>query len=211
MEQEEHFEIIGLKALAESNDGLVDGYIEASTNGDMMDSVKNDKNGIGYISLSGLSGSGLKGLEFNGVAATEANVLNDTYELKRPFMYIRKADADIGSEIEKQLVAAFLAFMDSKDGKEIIKNKDGIVGGIDTAPTWDSIKDQHAAALAEGDQVEIHFGGSTSVEKLQEHYHQHSQHYHQDLSLCTIIQVQVQLMKELEQMVIYTLVLQVET
>jgi len=32
-------------------------------------------------------------------------------------MYIRKADADIGSEIEKQLVAAFLAFMDSKDGK----------------------------------------------------------------------------------------------
>ena len=160
------FEIIGLKALAESNDGLVDGYIEASTNGDMMDSVKNDKNGIGYISLSGLSGSGLKGLEFNGVAATEANVLNDTYELKRPFMYIRKADADIGSEIEKQLVAAFLAFMDSKDGKEVIKNKDGIVGGIDTAPTWDSIKDQHAAALAEGDQVEIHFGGSTSVEKI---------------------------------------------
>ena len=160
------FEIIGLADLGGSNEGLAEGYVEVSSNGDMMSSVKNDANGIGYISLSGLATSGLKGLNFNGVEATEANVLNNTYSLKRPFMYVRKAEADITSDIEKQLVNAFLAYMNSKDGKEIIANNDGIVEGLDSAPEWDDIKADHAAALAEGDDVEIHFGGSTSVEKI---------------------------------------------
>ena len=52
----------------------------------MINKIKNDQYGIGYISLSGLEVSGLKGLNYNGIEATEANVL-DGYTLKRPFLY----------------------------------------------------------------------------------------------------------------------------
>ncbi|MCK9492799.1 MAG: substrate-binding domain-containing protein [Acholeplasmataceae bacterium] len=160
------FDIIGLSELGSSNEKLVEGFVEAPNNGEMMASIRNDKNGIGYISLSGLASSNLKGLSFNNVEASETNVLSGDYELKRPFMYIRKAEADLQTLIEKQLVDAFIAFMNSKDGKEIIANNDGIVEGLNSAPTWDNIKDDHAEALATGAAVEIHFGGSTSVEKI---------------------------------------------
>lgn len=160
------FEIVELKDLAGSNEGLVEGFVEVSSNGDMMSSVKNDKNAIGYISLSGLANSGLKGLNFNGVEASEENVLNGTYALKRPFMYIRKAETDIQTDVEKDLLNAFIAFMDTKEGKGIIVNSDGIVDGIDQAPTWDSIKAEYPVVDQEGAAVEIHFGGSTSVEKV---------------------------------------------
>lgn len=162
------FELLDAKELAESNEGLVAGYVQVESNGSMMSSVNNDENGVGYISLSGLEGSGLKGLKFNNVEASEANVLNGTYTLKRPFMYIRKADADITNATEKALVNAFIAFMNSKDGKEIIKNNDGIVEGLNESPTWDSIKANHPVVLETGTKVEIHFGGSTSVSKIAE-------------------------------------------
>lgn len=160
------FEAIDLAQFAGSNQGLVDGFVEVGSNGDMMASVRNDNNGIGYISLSGLEGSNLKGLNYNNIVSSEENVLNGNYELKRPFMYIRKAEDDIQTDTEKQLVNAFIAFMDSREGKEIIKNNDGIVEGLDQAVDWDDLKANHAAALSAGEQVEIHFGGSTSVEKI---------------------------------------------
>lgn len=160
------FELLGLNDLASSNENLVRGYIEVTSNGDMINKIKNDQYGIGYISLSGLETSGLKGLNYNGIEATEANVLDGSYTLKRPFLYIRKADDLMTDEVEKALVHAFVAFMESKDGKEIIKNNDGIVEGLEDAPTWDSIKGDHALALAQGSPITINFGGSTSVEKI---------------------------------------------
>lgn len=162
------FEIIGLPELGSTNDGLVEGYVSVESNGQMMSSVNNDINGIGYISLSGLEGSGLKGLSFNGIEASEENVLSDEYALKRPFMFIRKNEDDITNDEEKALVAAFLAYMETKDGKEVIINNDGIAEGLDTAPTWDSIKADHPVVNETGAQVEIHFGGSTSVQKVAE-------------------------------------------
>lgn len=160
------FELVDLKDLAGSNEGMVEGFVEVESNGAMMNSVKNDENGIGYISLSGLEGSGLKGLAFNGVEATEANVLNDTYTLKRPFMYVRKADQNISNEDEKAFVNAFLAFMETSDGKAIITNASGIAEGINEAPSWDSIKSDFPIIESEGGNVDIHFGGSTSVESV---------------------------------------------
>ena len=160
------FDIIELSDFGGSNEGLVEGYVQVESNGAMMSSVKNDVNGIGYISLSGLDGSGLKGLSFNGVEATEANVLNDTYALKRPFMYVRKAEADITDEDEKAFVDAFLAFMTTKEGKQVIMNADGIAEGLNTAPSWATVKADHPIVDTTGADVEIHFGGSTSVEKV---------------------------------------------
>ncbi|HHW79691.1 MAG TPA: hypothetical protein GX742_02685, partial [Acholeplasmataceae bacterium] len=160
------FEIVDLDDLAGSNEGLAQGFVEVESNGSMMNSVRNDEFGIGYISLSGLAESGLKGLAFNGVEATEANVLNDTYTLKRPFMYIRKADQLITNEDEKALVNAFLAFMETNDGKAIIANEGGIAEGLDEAPTWASIAADHPVVESTGANIEIHFGGSTSVESI---------------------------------------------
>ncbi|HHW79297.1 MAG TPA: hypothetical protein GX742_00685, partial [Acholeplasmataceae bacterium] len=160
------FEIVDLDDLAGSNEGLAQGFVEVESNGSMMNSVKNDEFGIGYISLSGLADSGLKGLAFNGVEATEANVLSDAYSLKRPFMYVRKAEENIENEDEKAFLNAFLAFMDSKEGKEVILNNSGIVAGVEDAPTWASLALDHPIVESTGDDVEIHFGGSTSVESI---------------------------------------------
>jgi len=160
------FDGIDLSELGGTNEGLVEGFIEVASNGDMMASIRNDINGIGYISLSGLEGSGLKGVNYNGVKPSEKNVLNNTYTLKRPFMYIRKAEEDIETEIEKQLVNAFLAYMNTKEGKAVIYNAGGIVEQLVTDKSWDDVKDEHALALEPGSEVEIHFGGSTSVEAV---------------------------------------------
>ena len=160
------FDGIDLSELGGTNEGLVEGFIEVASNGDMMASIRNDINGIGYISLSGLEGSGLKGVNYNGVKPSEKNVLNNTYTLKRPFMYIRKAEEDIETEIEKQLVNAFLAYMNTKEGKAVIYNAGGIVEQLVTDKSWDDVKDEHALALEPGSEVEIHFGGSTSVEAI---------------------------------------------
>ena len=72
---------IGLSSAKEDNTPLKKGYIEVDSNGDMISAIKNDKNGIGYISLSSLEDSGLKGLVYEGVEPTEANVLNSSYAL----------------------------------------------------------------------------------------------------------------------------------
>ena len=50
---------IGLSSAKEDNTPLKKGYIEVDSNGDMISAIKNDKNGIGYISLSSLEDSGL--------------------------------------------------------------------------------------------------------------------------------------------------------
>ncbi|MCI6156145.1 MAG: hypothetical protein MR674_05580, partial [Erysipelotrichaceae bacterium] len=65
---------IGLSKAKEDNTPLKSGYIEVGSNGDMINSVKNDVNGIGYISLSSLGEAGVKGLVYEGVEPTEANV-----------------------------------------------------------------------------------------------------------------------------------------
>lgn len=159
------FEIVGLVDLVASDEGLVEGAVQVAGNGDMISSVKNDKNGIGYISLASLD-ENLKALNYGGISASEANVLNNTYELKRPFMYIQKDLEDISDADEKALLEAFVAFMGSRDGLEIIKNNDGIVEIPTSAKTWDQLKADYPITAVTGAKITIRFGGSTSVEKI---------------------------------------------
>lgn len=162
--REAFFSGINFKEAVGENTPLVSGYVEVDSNGTMMNSVKNDKNGIGYISLSGLEGSGLTGLSFNGVKPTEANVLNDSYGLKRPFMYISRAEYQ--SEDEELLVKAFLAFMKTKEGVAAILSEGGIVSSSASDPSWDSIKADHPVTDKDNSSITLKFGGSTSVEKV---------------------------------------------
>ncbi|CCV63744.1 ABC-type phosphate transport system, substrate-binding component [Alteracholeplasma palmae J233] len=159
--REAFFDIIGLpKTHSETTVAKVQ---ESSSNGDMINKVKNDVNGIGYISLSSLDGSGLKGLKFQGVEATEDNVLNNTYELKRPFNYITKVSDE---STESKLVEAFIAFINTQEGKKTIQDNGGIVEIKASDKKWSDIKSEYTITTQDNSAITIKFGGSTSVEKI---------------------------------------------
>lgn len=162
--REAFFTGIEFEAASGENTPLVSGYVEVDGNGSMMSSVKNDVNGIGYISLSGLAESGLTGLKFGGVTPTEANVLNNSYGLKRPFMYLTRAEYQ--TEDEAALMEAFLAFMGTKEGIAAIQSEGGIVESSTADPSWDSIKADHPVTTKDNSAITLKFGGSTSVEKV---------------------------------------------
>ncbi len=112
-----------------------------ATNGDMMNAVKADSLGIGYCSLDSLSSaSGIKGLKFEGVAASEETVNDGTYKLSRNFNYVIRGDYSEENANLKTAVNAFVDFMSTKEGKAVIKTAGGIISGLDSAPTWASVQ-----------------------------------------------------------------------
>lgn len=130
---------IGFGDAKADNAPLVAGFVEVTDNGDMIAKVKADEYGVGYISLASYADSGLKGLKYEGVEPTEANVLNGSYELTRNFNYVVRNDYAADSK-EAKLIKAFVAFMFSVEGKEIINSKDGIIDIKPTDKTWAELK-----------------------------------------------------------------------
>ena len=123
-----------------------------------------DENGIGYISLSSLSESGLKGLYYNDVEPTEENVLAGTYKLTRNFNYItRDDDSDLASG---KIVRALVAYLGTVEGKTLVKNNSGIVSVSPSDPTWESIKDQYSICNEDNSSTTIVIAGSTSVKSI---------------------------------------------
>ncbi len=163
--REAFFKGIDFSDAVDDNSLLANGYIEVDGNGSMISSVHGDTYGIGYISLSSLSESGLIGLNFENVQATEENVLNDTYGLKRPFMYVKRENWD-GMEIERRIVEAFEAYLATVDGKTTVQNNSGIIQVESTDLLWDEIKSNYDVCLEDNSNVTILFGGSTSVENI---------------------------------------------
>lgn len=124
-----------------TDDTKIEGATIVSSNGDMIAKVKADNNGIGYISLASLSDSGLKGLSYNGVAPSEAAVVDGSYTLQRNFNYITRTQSDC-SEDEWNMIQCFLAYAESREGLAIIKSKDGILTkNINDAKPWSEIRD----------------------------------------------------------------------
>jgi len=155
---------IGYGEAKTDNSKLATGYIQVASNGDMISSVKNDVNGIGYISLSTLDGSGVTGLSYEGVKPSESAVLNGTYKMTRNFNYIVRAS--YGDEKVAQIVAAYRAFLGTSDAKATMKELGGILTIAATDPTWTSIKANYAITSEDNKAITIHFGGSTSVENM---------------------------------------------
>jgi phosphate transport system substrate-binding protein len=155
---------IGFGAAAKSDSELVEGFL-IRDNTAIMNAMSIDEYGIGYISLSSLNAS-IKGLHFNGVAPTEANVINNTYQLKRPFMWMVRADGDFPSQTVEQLVKAFVAFLGTTDASDIINNQGAIA--LPSTVTWDSIKAAHPVTLQNNSSVTVRFGGSDSIQRVAE-------------------------------------------
>lgn len=163
--REAFFKGIDYDEAVKDNTKLISSYVEVDGNGSMITSVQNDDFGIGYISLSSLTGTGLTGLNFEGVEATAANVLNGTYGLQRPFNYIVRDDWT-GMSTEEQIVTAFVAYMSTVDGKATIASKHGILESSTSDVLWQSISSQYSVCSLDNSNVTINFGGSTSVESI---------------------------------------------
>lgn len=158
------FTIIDFKDAIKDNSVLANSYVEVAGNGDMISAVKNDEYGIGYISLSSLEASGLKGLLLNNVMPTEENVLNGDYLLFRNFNYVIRDSFD--SSKEEEIVKAFVAYINTIEGKATIAGQDGIVEINNNDKSWNDVKLNHPIVNLDNSEVTIKFGGSTSVEKV---------------------------------------------
>ena len=143
-----------------------------SSNGDIMTKVGQDVNAIGYCSLDSLEdGTNIKGLQYDGVTASEETAVDGSYKLKRYFNYVVRADSDYeaGSDI---LLAkkAFVAYMtQSKEGLLTIQANGGIINtkvlSIADATSWSELSKEFEG-LNEIEEVTLNACGSTSVEKV---------------------------------------------
>ena len=146
---------------------LTKNAIEVSSNDDMAAKVGADKNGIGYTSLStDFEKNGVSALQYEGVTASSESVLDGSYKLQRPFMYVTRAAGDYGSDDKEQLVQAFLDFMqNSTEGMAIVKKNGGEVDESKAKP-WDELSKKDEAVLGKDNSaITITTCGSTSVEK----------------------------------------------
>ena len=143
------FEGIGYSDV-KAEDKWVSGLTVSSqaTNGDMMNAIGADPKGIGYCSLDSLSNAkNVKGLTFEGVAASEDTVNDGTYKLSRNFNYVIRGDYPEDSNT-KIAVNAFVDFMTTKEGLATIKSAGGIISGLATAKSWSEIQQAKYPALA---------------------------------------------------------------
>jgi len=89
--------------------------IVQDSNGAVRQLVSDDPNAIGYISL-GLVNDKVKALELGGIAATRENVINGSYGLSRPFLFVAKSEPT-GKAKE------FLDYILSAEGQQILMNE----------------------------------------------------------------------------------------
>lgn len=147
------------------NEGVV--VSSASSNGAIMTSVGDDESGLGYCSLDSLDTvSTIKGLTFEGVAASEKTVVDGTYKLQRNFNFV-SADSSLLDSQHALAKDAFVAFMtESKEGLQAIAAEGGILTtSIASAKSWSEIATSKFANL-DIDGVTINACGSTSVENV---------------------------------------------
>ena len=160
-------EKIGFEDAAGDDSLLVDDFVIAG-NSEIISAVQDDEYAIGYVSLSTLNPTLFKGLNFEGVAPTEANVLSGDYLLARRFNYMLRDDYSVyGSDAAdiEALAKAFVAYMGSTEGLATIKAAGGIVD-VTSGQPWDSLKASHPVTAQDNSGLTVKFGGSDSVEKI---------------------------------------------
>ena len=87
---------------------------ELTSTGDVITTVSQNPNAIGYASLAAIKDS-VKALTINGVAPTEATVKDGTYLVQRPFVLVTKEGVALSETAQK-----FFDFATSADAASII-------------------------------------------------------------------------------------------
>ena len=87
---------------------------ELTSTGDVITTVANNPNAIGYASVASVKDS-VKAIKVGGVAPNEATIKDGSYQIQRPFVLVTKTDAKLSDTAQK-----FFDFCLSDDAKEII-------------------------------------------------------------------------------------------
>jgi phosphate transport system substrate-binding protein len=80
----------------------------------VQQTVVQDPNAIGFMSFASVKDA--KALQINNVAPSEATVLDGTYKIQRPFLFLVKGDAT-------GAVKAFIDWVNGDEGQAIIKSE----------------------------------------------------------------------------------------
>jgi len=154
---------IGFSDAATDNSLLGENVTVSAGNDEVLQSVNTDRFGIGYISLYSVNDD-IKPVKFEGVDPEIENVVDESYALTRPFNYITRLEDDYANDTEKQIAEAFVAFMLSSEGADII-NDNGAVA-VSNNGYWDDISADHPVCDQDNSGETINFGGSNSVEGI---------------------------------------------
>ncbi len=98
--------------------------IVQDSNGSVMQLVAGDPNAIGFISL-GLVNDEIKALYLDGVEATAANIMNGSYALSRPFLFVTHDEP-------RGLTKDFIDFTLSLEGQKLLSDE-GLVPVVEGA------------------------------------------------------------------------------
>jgi phosphate transport system substrate-binding protein len=86
-----------------------------NSTGAIRTAVSGDPNAVGYISLGDIDQS-VKALTIDGIVPNQATVLDDTYKISRPFLYLTKGEPT-------GLAKAFIDWTLSPEGQAIVSEK----------------------------------------------------------------------------------------
>lgn len=89
---------------------------ELTSTGDVITTVSQNPNAIGYASLASVKES-VKAISVDGVAPTEATVKDKSYTIQRPFVLVTRTDTALSAAAQ-----AFFDYVTSSDASEIISN-----------------------------------------------------------------------------------------
>lgn len=107
----------GFESITETED-LCKLSQELTSTGAVIEAVKNSPNAIGYASLSSVEGKdGIKILTVDGVACSEATILDGTYKIQRPFVLVTKTDTPLSDAAQ-----AFFDYATSAAANDLIRN-----------------------------------------------------------------------------------------
>jgi len=102
-----------------SSGELIREAIIASGNGNIKTTVAMNKHAVGFISFEYVDDT-VSTVKINGVESTAENVLNNTYSLSRPFLFVHK-DEHLSEEGQK-----FIDYILSEDGQAIVSEAGAI-------------------------------------------------------------------------------------
>lgn len=110
------------ESLVMSNTQITPKAIVMNSNGAVRQFVAGDSNAIGFMSL-GLVDKTVKAVELEGIVASRENIINGSYGLSRPFLFLARSQPT-------GIVKDFIDFTLSADGERILESE-GLITSLE--------------------------------------------------------------------------------